>query len=57
MSHPRQAQWSQRIQRILALRARFTKAGQYERADKAYRVAQHVYDQWADEVFQAVRSR
>ena len=53
MSHQRQAQWSHRLQRIQTLRAQLTKAGQYDRADEAYRVAQHMYDRWADEVFAA----
>ena len=57
MSHRRQAQWSDRFQRIQALRARPTGAGQYDRAYKAYLVAQHAYERWADEVFAAARSR
>ena len=47
MSHQRQAQWTQRLQQIAALRERFMGAGRYDRAYKAYRIAQHVYDRWA----------
>ena len=57
MSHQRQAQWSHRLQRIQALRAHLTGAGQYDRAYEAYLVAQHAYDRWADEVFVAARSK
>jgi len=57
MSHHRQAQWSHRLQHLQALQARFARAGQYERAYKAYVVAQHVYDLWADEVFSAARTK
>jgi hypothetical protein len=57
MSRERQAQWTHRLQHLEALRERFTGAGRYDRAYKAYRVAQHVYDRWAHEVFAAARAR
>jgi len=57
MSRERQAQWTHRLQHLEALRERFTGAGRYDRAYKAYRVAQYVYDRWAHEVFAAARAR
>lgn len=44
-----------RIVRLQALRNRFARTGRYDRAYKAYRVLQDVYDRWADEVFAAAR--
>jgi len=55
MSRERQAQWSHRLERLQALRERFTCAHQYERAYKAYLAVQRLYDRWADEVFAAAR--
>lgn len=55
MSHQRQVQWTMRIVRLQALRNRFARTGRYDRAYKAYRVLQDVYDRWADEVFAAAR--
>ena len=57
MSHQRQAVWSDRLQRVQALRARFAAAGQYDRAYAAYRIAQHAYNRWADEVIAAARTK
>lgn len=57
MSHQRQAQWTSRLQRIQALRARFIGAGRYDRAYKAYLIVQQVYDRWANEVFAAARTK
>ncbi len=51
MSPCRQAQWAQRIIHLQALRDSFTSQRRYDRAFKAHTVIQHVYDQWADEVF------
>ncbi len=55
MSHQRQAQWTHRLERLQALRERFTCAHRYDRAYKANRVVQHLYDRWADEVFASLR--
>jgi len=57
MSQQRQAQWSHRLQQIQALQERFTGVGRYDRAHKAHRVAQHVYDRWAQEVFAAAHTQ
>ena len=57
MSSKRQAQWTYRLERLHALRARFTGTSRYDRAYKAYLAIQHVYDRWADEVFAAARIR
>ena len=56
MSHQRQAQWTHRLQRLQALRDRFTGSGRYDRAYKAYLAVQHVYERWADEVFASART-
>jgi hypothetical protein len=56
MSRQRQAQWTSRLQQLQLLRARLVRAGQYDRAYKAYLVVTRVYDRWADEVFAAARS-
>ncbi len=55
MSHQRQAQWTHRLERLQALRERFACAHRYDRAYKAYRLVQHLYDRWANEVFAAPR--
>ena len=57
MSQQRQAQWSHRLQQIQALQERFTGVGRYDRAHKAHRVVQHVYDRWAQEVFAAAHTQ
>ncbi len=57
MSHQRQAQWTDRLQRLQALRDRLTGAGRYDRAYKAHLIVQHLYERWADEVFATARSR
>ena len=57
MSRERQAQWTHRLDRLHALRERFTQAHQYDRAYKAYLTVQHVYDRWADEVFASHRMK
>ena len=51
MSLERQAQWTHRLERLRALEERFAQAQCYDRAHKAYRAVQHVYDRWADEMF------
>lgn len=51
MSRERQAQWTHRLERLRALRERFTIAHRYDRAYEAYLTIQHLYDRWADEVF------
>lgn len=56
MSHDRQAQWTRRLDRLKALRERFTAGGRYGRAYKTYLAVQHAYERWADEVF-AARTR
>ncbi|HEX2552149.1 MAG TPA: hypothetical protein VHL98_00510 [Microvirga sp.] len=55
MSQDRQSQWSRRIARLQAMRERFAGRSRYDRADRAHRAIQHVYERWADEVFAAVR--
>lgn len=55
MSHDRQAQWTHRLERLHALRERYTAARHYERAYETYLIIQHVYDRWADEVFRSTR--
>ena len=56
MSHHRQAQWTQRLDRLRALRERFVAARRYDRAYEVYLSIQHVYDRWAGEVFRAQRA-
>jgi hypothetical protein len=51
MSRERRAQWTHRLERLHALRERFTTAYRYDRAYKAYLAIQHVYDRWAGEMF------
>jgi hypothetical protein len=51
MSRERQAQWAHRLERLHALRERFTIARRYDRAYLAYLTIQRLYDRWADEVF------
>ena len=51
MSRERQAQWTHRLERLHALRERFTAAHHYDRAYEVYLTIQHVYDRWADEMF------
>jgi hypothetical protein len=51
MSHERRAQWTQRLERLYALRERFTASHRYDRAYETYLTIQHVYDRWADEMF------
>ncbi len=51
MSRNRQTQWALRLDRLQILRERFTCARRYDRAYKAYRAIQRLYDRWADEVF------
>ena len=51
MSRERQAQWTHRLERLHALRERFTLARRYDRAYVAYHTIQRLYDGWADEVF------
>jgi hypothetical protein len=53
MSHDRHAPWSNSLDRLKALRARFTSSGRYDRAYKTYLAVQHAYERWADEVFAA----
>ncbi len=55
MSRERQAQWTHRLERLHALRERFTTAHRYDRAYAAYLIIQHVYDLWADEMFHSPR--
>jgi hypothetical protein len=55
MSHERQAQWTHRLERLHALRERFTAAHYYVRAYDTYLIIQHVYDRWADEMFRSPR--
>ena len=57
MSHQRQEQWTQRLDRLRNLRERFVAARRYDRAYKVYLAIQHVYDRWADEVFRARRAQ
>ena len=56
MSQERQAQWTQRLDRLRSLRERLVAARRYDRAYKVYLAIQHVYDRWADEVFRAQRA-
>ena len=56
MSQDRHAQWTGRLDRLKALRERFTSSGRYDRAYKTYLAVQHAYERWADEVF-AARAR
>ncbi len=56
ISHDRHAQWTSRLDRLKALRARFTSSGRYDRAYKTNLAVQHAYERWADEVF-AARTR
>ena len=56
MSRERQAQWTHRLEHLLALRERFSSSHRYDRAYKAHLAVQHVYDRWADEMFSAGRS-
>ena len=53
MPEHRQSQWTHRLARLRALRERFTSAGQYDRAQRAYIAVQHAYERWANEVFRA----
>ncbi|WP_165820282.1 hypothetical protein [Microvirga sp. KLBC 81] len=55
MSRERQAQWTQRLERLQALRERFMAAHNYHRAYEAYLSIQRVYDCWADEMFRSQR--
>ncbi|HZA92976.1 MAG TPA: hypothetical protein VE420_10155 [Gemmatimonadales bacterium] len=55
MSRERQAQWAHRLERLHALRKRFTIARHYDRASLAYLTIQRLYDRWADEVFYSQR--
>jgi hypothetical protein len=51
MSPERQTQWTRRLERLHALRERFTATHHYDRAYEAYLAIQQVYDRWADEIF------
>jgi hypothetical protein len=51
MSQQRQMRWSQRLERLHALRDRYAVASRYDRAYETYLIIQHVYDRWAEEVF------
>ena len=51
MSHIRQAQWSQRADRLHHIRDHFLARGRHDRAYKAYLAIQHLIDRWADEMF------
>jgi hypothetical protein len=51
MSRERQTQWTHRLERLHALRERFTATRHYDRAYEAYLTIQRVYDRWADEMF------
>jgi hypothetical protein len=51
MSHERKAQWTHRLEYLLALRERFTSAHRYDRAYETYLTIQYAYDLWADEMF------
>jgi hypothetical protein len=51
MSHVRQAQWSQRANRLHHLRDHFLASGRHDRAYRAYLAIQHLVDRWADEMF------
>jgi hypothetical protein len=55
MSRDRQAQWTHRLERLHALRERFTAAHRYERAYETHLTIQHVYDRWADEIFRSTQ--
>ncbi len=55
MSRERQTQWTHRLERLHALRERFTAAHYYVRAHDTYLIIQHVYDRWADEMFRSHR--
>ena len=55
MSQHRQAQWTNRLRQLQALRERLTAAGRYDRAYKAHLIAQHGYARWAHEVFATTR--
>jgi hypothetical protein len=53
MSHNRKTQWTHRLERLHALRERFTAAHQYARAYETFLTIQHAYDLWADEMFRS----
>ena len=53
MSQDRQSQWSRRLARLQDLKERYTGRQRYDRAYRAHRAIQHVYERWADEVFAA----
>ncbi|MBM6582895.1 hypothetical protein ILT44_22065 [Microvirga sp. BT689] len=55
MSRERQAQWTHRLERLHALRERFTATHRYDQAYEAYLAIQRVYDRWADEMFRSAR--
>ena len=55
MPRERQAQWAHRLERLHALRERFTIARRYDPAYVAYLTIQRLYDRWADEMIYSQR--
>jgi hypothetical protein len=51
MSPERRSQWVRRQSRLQTLREKFDRIGHHDRAHRAYRNLQKLYDRWADEVF------
>jgi hypothetical protein len=56
MSQDRRTQWSTRLDHLQALREQFISSGRYDRAYRAYLMAQRLYERWADEMFRQQNS-